>query len=287
MKKSVTSILFAIASFLITASLCAQNDTYSFLYKDGLPVFLNRTNNQGVTVGAFGFGGILLKDGRYTLFPLPGDNIQTPQVSDINDGGHIVGEYFTQAGAVGYLLKNGAITVLQVPGAGRTTPQGLNNGDVVVGTVQVAPNKSEAFIYRRGEFTRLAVPGAIFVNLWDINDAGDAVGEVTTSTSPTFDTYPFLYRNGVITPLPVIPGAGNTRVFSINNRGEMTGMLLTTNQPIQQTGFILRNGQFEMFRILGSVSFVPFGINDKGDITGTYFGGSLNFEGTTFIRPGK
>jgi hypothetical protein len=283
MKNMIRSLPLVFASFCVVGTVSAQNQTYSFLYKDGNPIFsLQRTNNHGVTAGSFGFGGILYKDGAYTLFDLPGNQSQSPQVADINDKGEIVGEYFTPS-AVGYFLRNGIITILAAPGATRTTPQGLNNHGTVVGTMRVPNERNKGFVYQDGAFTAVSVPGA-GVNIWDINDNGDAVGEVDVSIDVA---YSFHYRNGVITPIPDYPGADRTRVFSINRTGEMVGMLLYNppGQPQHQVGFILRNGVFETFRLAGSLSFVPFGITDKGDVTGNYF--TTNFEGTTFIRHAK
>jgi hypothetical protein len=163
-----------------------------------------------------------------------------------------------------------------------------------VGTFQVAgQNTTQAFIFKNGVYTKVAIPGARFVNFWDVNDAGDVVGEATMSFAQD-DAFSFLYRNGTIIPLPTYLGTDRTRVFSINNRGEMTGELIT-RRPGQlelQEGFILRDGQFEKFRLLGSWAFTPFGINDKGEVTGSFlgnaglegFGPSLIIEGTSFIR---
>jgi hypothetical protein len=283
-----------IAALLTSTTIFAQSDTYSFLYADGYPVNLGRANNHGVSVGTRGFDGMFYKDGKITTFALPGDHTSSPYLSDINDAGDTVGEYFigTAPFSFGFLRKAGALVILQVPGEGRTTPQGLNNHDVVVGTFQTANNKSQGFIYKNGVFTKIAVPNAIFVNLSDINDAGDAVGQVTTSLFPTFSSYPFLYRNGVVIPLPVYPGFDRTLVTGINNRGEISGNL--GNFPPKketQTGFILRNGAFETFRILGSLAFSISGINDKGDVTGDYFTVSdltpSFVEGTSFIRYAK
>jgi uncharacterized membrane protein len=283
MKTGIRNLQLALMLVSALGIVRAQNETYSFLYKDGNPIFsLQRTNNHGVTVGAFGFGGILYKDGNYTLFALPGSNIQSPTVSDINDKGEIVGEYFTPSG-VGFFLRNGLITIIAVPGGTRTVPQGLNNHGTVVGTVRVPNERNKGFIFKDGAYTTVTVPGG-GVNIWDINDNGDAVGEVDVSIDVA---YSFLYRNGELTPIPNFPGVDRTRVFSINKTGEMVGMLLinTPGEPQRQIGFILRNGVFETFRLAGSLSFVPFGITDKGDVTGSYF--TTNIEGTTFIRHAK
>jgi uncharacterized membrane protein len=282
MKTIIRNRRLALVFLSLVGILSAQSETYSFLYKDGNPISLRRTNNHGVSVGAFGFGGILYKDGNSTLFALPGNNNQTPQVSDINDKGDIVGEYFTPS-AVGYFLRNGIITILAAPGVIRTVPQGLNNQGTIVGTLRVPNQPNKGFVFKDGVYTTVTVPGAE-VNIWDINDNGDAVGEADFSIDVA---YSFLYRNGVITPIPDHPGADRTRVFSINKTGEMVGVLLNNppGQQQQQTGFILRNGIFETFRLAGSLSFIPFGITDKGDVTGDYF--TTNFEGTSFIRHAK
>ena len=295
--------LFAgtIAAVVLTLSaLCpsfALADNYTFLYKDGEPVHVTRTNNRGVSVGSFDTQGLLLKeDGSFELIPMPPESAFSPIIGDINDAGEIVGEYFTETDAVGFIWKNDVFTTLQVPGEGRTTPQGLNNRGTVVGTFQLAGQRiitTQAFIYKNGAYTRVAIPGAVFVNFWDVNDAGDIVGEYRLAASPS-QPHSFLYRNGTITPLPTYPGAERTRMFSINNRGEMTGEIFIREpgQPPLIMGFILRGDQFETFRLLGSTSMNPFGINDKGDVTGTFLSqvptnpGAIT-EGTSFIRRAK
>jgi hypothetical protein len=284
MKNIITRATVIIASLFIGSSLLAQTDTYTFLYHNGFPTFAaRRTNNHGVTVGAFAFGGILFKDGNVTLFPLPGSNTQTPQVVDINDRGDIVGEYFTPA-SVGFLLKNGALTTIEVPGGVRTSPNGLNNHGVIVGTFRVSnqSQSSQGFIFKDGVYTPVAVPGATFVVISDINDNGDAVGFATTVNGLTSTTTSFTYRDGIVTPLPNFPGADRTLALSINKSGEIVGQILNLQPAELQRGFILRNGAFETFRIPGALSFVANGITDKGDVTGTYF--TPDVEGTSFIR---
>lgn len=294
MKITRSSISLLVAALLTSTTIFAQTDNYSFLYADGNPVNVRRINNSGISVGSFGFDGMFYKDGKITTFSLPGDHSSSPSINDVNDAGDTVGEYFfsTAPFSFGFLRKAGVLTILQVPGEGRTVPLGMNNHDVVVGTFRTANNKQQGFIYKDGVFTKIAVPNAIFVNLSDVNDADDAIGEVTTSISPTFQSYPIFYRNGVITPLPVYPGFDYMRVSGINNRGEICGQV--GNFPPkkeQQTGFILRNGQFETFRLLGSLSFSISGINDKGDVSGDYFTVSdftpSFLEGTSFIRRAK
>jgi uncharacterized membrane protein len=287
MKTLIARPIAVIASLFISGTIIAQTDTYTFLYKDGFPTFApERTNNHGVTVGAFAFGGILFKDGGYTLFPLPGNNIQTPQVVDINDHGHIVGEYFTPNG-VGFLLKNGVITILQVPGAGRTVPHGLNNHDVIVGSYRVGSQLQPTlgFVYKEGVFTSVVVPGATFVSMMDINDSGAAVGQATFQSGGVDTIVAFIYQDGTMTPLPNHPDADRTHYSSINKRGDLVGQIVKFSPVQVQTGFILRDGVFETFSIPGASVFSPSGITDKGDVTGRYL--TDDGQGTGFIRRAK
>jgi hypothetical protein len=282
----------ALVALIGARAVLAQNDTYTLLFNHGVPVRATRTNNHGVSVGAFQLSGFLLKDDQYTLFAVPcATPLTTPSLADINDAGDVVGECtkFPAPFEVGFLRKSsGAFTILQVPGEGRTTPSGLNNGGVIVGAVALAnptPTlRTQPFLFKNGEYTKVTVPGAINAGLTDINDFGDAIGQAETQIFPQ-QGFPFLYRNGSIIPLPQYPGSDITLVTGINNRGEIVGVALK-NAPTGQTAtyFILRNGQFETFGIPGVLVF-PHGINDKGEVTGTYSG--VNGEGTSFIRRPK
>jgi len=265
----------------------AQNDTYTFLFKDGNPVHVLRTNNHGVSLGLFFGVGLFLKDGQSTLFPLP-CNVNA-FVSDINDAGDVTGGCGSLT-PFGFLRKNtGAVTTLQVPGEGYTVPEALNNGGVIAGTFELAnPTatlRSQPFLFQNGVYTKVTVPGAFESFFTGINDSGDAIGNANTSTPPF--RFPFLYRNGSITLLPTYPGFDRTGVEGINNRGEIVGGASTDGpNGVTRVAFILRNGQFETIRLLPGLLIGLGGINDKGEITGSYQIEN-SFEGTSFIRQAK
>ena len=286
---ALTALTSGVASF-------AQTDSYTFLYYNGDPIRLVRTNNAGVSVGEYDTGGIFYKDGVGTPFSLPGTPGLGAFIRDLNDAKSIVGEYFTASAPFvqGFLLKANLLIPLQVPGGGRSTPQGMNNHDVVVGTYNLTGSvgPTGAFVYKNGTYTTFRVTGYTFTNLWDVNDAGDAVGEAGQNAPNS--KFSFLYRDGVITPLPTYPGAAQTRMFSINNRGEMTGVIEMPGVDGDEFGFVLRNGIFELFRPFGSISISPVGINDRGDVTGTYLtpvrvapNVYSHMSGPTFIRHSK
>ena len=269
----ISGVIALLAGSLVAGPAFA--DTYTFLYKDGFSASVYRTNNHGVSVGTSGTNALLLRDdGSFQLIPMPADAVSNVFVWGINDAEELIGRYANQTEDFSFFLKNGKFTILQVPGEGFTSPLGLNNRGTIVGNFTAhGTNTTQAFILKNGRYTKVAVPGAIHVTFWDVNDAGDIVGEATTSISP-FQSYSFLYRDGTVIPLPTYPGADLTRAYSINNKGELTGQLITRRpgQTEKQEGFILRDGQFEVFRLLGTWAFNPYGINDKGEVTGSFIG---------------
>ena len=67
------------------------------------------------------------------------------------------------------------------------------------------------------------------------------------------------------------PGATATRVFSINDAGDLVGMYVDAGQKTH--GFLLKQGKFISIDFPGGSSTFAVGINNGGDIAG-YFGGA-------------
>ncbi|HEY7099178.1 MAG TPA: hypothetical protein VH437_20800 [Terriglobales bacterium] len=64
------------------------------------------------------------------------------------------------------------------------------------------------------------------------------------------------------------PGASNTMVLGMNNRGDLVGCFACPGLAVH--GFLFSNGIFTVVDFPGAKSTVAEGINDFGDIVGTY-----------------
>jgi probable HAF family extracellular repeat protein len=98
-----------------------------------------------------------------------------------------------------------------------------------------------------------------------VNNAGDVVGIFGSSTS----NGGFVLSSGVYTAI-TFPGAF-AFPDGINNRGQIVGALFH-NLSSLDSGFLLQDGVFTTFAFPGSSSgSFATGINDAGEIVGTYF----------------
>src|SRR5437867_8361390 len=94
----------------------------------------------------------------------------------------------------------------------RTRAFGINDAGDIVGDFG-----RHGFLYSRGIFTTVDVPGAVVTQAFGINNSGQIVGNFSDTTG----AHGFLYSRGIFTTVDV-PGAGTpngaaTRAFGINN----------------------------------------------------------------------
>jgi probable HAF family extracellular repeat protein len=215
----------------------------------------------------------------YTFTPLDVPGATRTLAFSINDVGQIVGFYEGSSGQHGFLYVDGMFTTLSdVPGAvGRTMAFGLNNSGQIVGSYSFQSGGSHGFLYDNGGFTTLDVPlsGANNTGARGINDVGEIVGNYGDSSGQ----HGFLYAAGVFTALDM-PGAGTgtTRVLGINNSGQIVGIYADhTPQSAggpRDHGFLYLDGVFTTLSdvpFAGAVNTSPTGINDRGQIVGTYY----------------
>jgi probable HAF family extracellular repeat protein len=94
-----------------------------------------------------------------------------------------------------------------------------------------------------------------------------------------------LLRSGEYTPLPEMPGATETSHVRVNNRGQTVGFAFDGVDTATGHGFVQRDGEFSEIDVSGASTTIPFGINDRGDVTGVYIdaGGSLR----SFVRDAR
>jgi len=146
--------------------------------------------------------------------------------TDINNAGHIVGQYLQPSPFGPYLLRDGEVIVFEIQGQAFA----LNELDQVVGW--------PGFIWEEGKIVILP-----FLEhedcLWprDINDFGDIVGDCTSLSA-------VLWREGKVYKLidhiqPKPKGQILWRTFGINERGQIVGTTVFTNGSGDQAAFRL------------------------------------------------
>jgi len=122
-----------------------------------------------------------------------------------------------------------------------------------------------------GVFTPIPGPQNSFTGPYGINDSGAISG--TYGHSP--GTQGFIEKSGVFTAVNFTGNPIDTQLFGINNSGVAVGYSRFANGDID---FVYDHGQFSQ---PFPTNFLPFGINDHGDIVGITPG--VNFQGFTYI----
>jgi probable HAF family extracellular repeat protein len=113
------------------------------------------------------------------------------------------------------------------------------------------------------DVTILPTFGGSYGIAWDINDAGQVVGEASDSLG---SPHPFLWHNGVMTNLGSLAGYGGA-AFAINNLGQVVGTSLDANQNARP--FLWSNGSMtNLGTIAGAIHCYAFGINNMGHVVG-------------------
>jgi hypothetical protein len=218
----------------------------------------------------------------------------------INDRGETAGIYADTVtvegayppGSVHGFVKSrrGEVTSFDVPGARYIFVEGNNDRGKVVGLYggpdavpgpdgMLPQGTIHGFVRdRRGAITRFDVPFFRLHGAPDINERGQIVGYYDDPDNPISGAF-LREPNGAIKRIDV-PGASNVSAHGINNRGQVVGAYLEADSapnpdgpPAPNTvhGFLWDEGRITRFDVPGSIWTQPFGINDRGQITGGYY----------------
>ena len=190
-----------------------------------------------------------------------------------------------------FVYRKGRLSPLnKVPGAAVDTTLGINNRRQTTGSYLdpgVTPNPdgvlpTHSFVRdRRGAVTRFDVPRALFTESFDINNQGRVAGTYADAGAtlnpdgsvPRGVIHGFVRKpNGAIRTIDV-PGAADTTVVSLNDRGQVVGVYdKFTASP---RGFLRdRNGDITTIAVPGAAQSplgpAPYGINNRGQVVGSY-----------------
>jgi uncharacterized membrane protein len=112
-----------------------------------------------------------------------------------------------------------------------------------------------------------------------------AMARSMASLDSGFRGHGFIYQNGKLSSLEY-PGARDTNPFAINSRGHVAGNW-DTDQSHTGHGFVFINGKITSFDVPSAepLGTAANGINDQGQIVGSYVGHDGRFHG--FLQEGS
>jgi uncharacterized membrane protein len=202
--------------------------------------------------------------GSYTLTTIdyPADNVWATYTGAINNRGDIVGGYIIRPTGHNFLLKQGNFIELPLSGVG-----GCNDRGDLVGGYTDEEGIAQVYLARGGDYelTIFDVFGSDYAQARDVNESGTIVGFWHRIKDGTYQG--FVWDKGEISEIS-IPGATNTYITGINARGDMVGSW--EDADMNRYGFALLHGQFIDLDALFKTHLEPYGINDIGQIVGTY-----------------
>ena len=152
---------------------------------------------------------------------------------------------------------------IDYPGATVTDPGGLNDSATVVGWYFGQDDAVHSFIYTGTAITSFDYPGASATGAGGVNNSGVITGYYNDIAG----THGFVDTNGAFTSFDCTGSAGLTNAHAINNNGEIVGVC---DNGSGSHGFLNSNGSFTYFDFPGGFNTVLFGINDNGQMVGTY-----------------
>ena len=279
----------------------------SFDYPDAVSTTLFGINNSGDVVGSYEnpanyFHGFVYSGGQFTSIDGPGAAFT--QIRGINDEGDIVGTFITleavlsQApggGFQGLSQKNGgSLTTLNVPGHLNTIFQSITTGGLIYGCFHDEGFDNTPQETMHGIITQLEdFPNGSFSAMPEgttMNGGGNP--EATRFTGQWYDFTmnrhrAYVIENGQRLDFDV-PGSNLTIAWDMNASGEAVGVWGDQDgHPDPEAtsagnyhGFLRDSqGNFTAIDYPASVDTKAFGINNRGDIVGSYVDADGNGHG--------
>ena len=189
---------------------------------------------------------------------------------DINDAGEIVGEMEIAGLALVAFIHDGN-DFMEIPPFGGTISQAraVNGQGQVVGTTGDGTRYFKAFLWENDVMSLILPTFGPRSLASDINQAGEIVGWM--GLSPSIDSHAFLWEDGVMVDLGVIPGGFTGRGSAINNLGQV---VVNGNLPFKGFGQLIRaflwtNSEFtDLGTLPGLERCSATDINDEAQIVG-------------------
>jgi probable HAF family extracellular repeat protein len=205
----------------------------------------------------------------------------------ISSSSNLAGIFSDNSGALhGFADNHGTVTTFDFPAGAEvsatTAVTGINDAGQVIGSYHLPDELfGHGFRYANGIVTE--IPNYPYA----INNDGTVVGWAH-SCPIDFCGAAFIYSNGTMTTVNFPPQppdeATDTRFLGINNVGDIVGDYrggIPHHGFRDQGGLTYRGGGFTAFDVPGATFTIPSGINDAGQIVGTF--GDSNGNGHGFL----
>jgi len=157
-----------------------------------------------------------------------------------------------------------------------TMVTGINDaGDVSGIYVNTVTGVNNGFTDIGGAFTTVNNPAsAVFNQALDINNSDETVGYYAPTVGGTPGDVSYSQKGGVFTPVSGLPTNFNNQAVGLNNLGEIVGFYQPDAALATSFGYLDDGGTITTIDPFGSTFVSANGINDQGDIVGTYVNGS-------------
>lgn len=222
---------------------------------------------------------------EFKSFQNPGATVT--RVLGISGQGQLVGMDDVFRGRHAFLADGDSYVSLDrlgILGTHTSFARGINNQRDIVGGYAGSDGKEHGFILRQGKLSTFDVPfrAAVGTQLNAINDSGVIVG---VWIDRAFKGHGFIYEKGNFSNLQY-PGSRDTTPFGINSKGDIVGNW-DSDQSSTGHGFVFSSGHITSFDVPNAIpnGTAANGLNDSGQIVGTYVGRDGNFHG--FVRDGS
>lgn len=218
----------------------------------------------------------LWDDGQMTNLGLMGGHYSSGR--GLNVHGHVVGFANIVFGGTGIaaLFRDGAwINVTpDIPAGQGSQAVAINDHGQVLGFI----GWGEAFVWDNGSRTTLGHLGGGSTFPTDINNDGKVVGSSATpnATDIGLAGHPFVWQNGVMKDLGVLPGDEEAGASGINSLGVIVGYSGRTDPETYEQfyrPFIYDSGSMTAISAPSSEAYAA-DINDAGDVVGTMRAGN-------------